>query len=30
MIERANQVWCADVTYVLMARVFVYLVAIMD
>ena len=30
VIERANQVWCADVTYVPMARGFVYLVAIMD
>ena len=30
VIERANQVWCADVTYVPMARGFVYLMAIMD
>jgi putative transposase len=29
-IERANQVWCADITYIPMARGFVYLVAIMD
>jgi putative transposase len=30
VIERANQVWCADVTYIPMAKGFVYLVAIMD
>ncbi len=29
-IERANQVWCADITYIPMARGFVYLVALMD
>ena len=29
-IERANQVWCADVTYIPMGRGFLYLVAIMD
>jgi putative transposase len=29
-IERPDQVWCADITYVPMARGFVYLVAIMD
>src|SRR6266851_9539261 len=29
-ITRANQVWCADVTYIPMARGFLYLVAIMD
>lgn len=29
-IERANQVWCADVTYIPMSKGFVYLVAIMD
>ena len=29
-IERVNQVWCSDVTYIPMARGFVYLVVIMD
>jgi putative transposase len=29
-IERPNQVWCADISYIPMARGFVYLVAIMD
>jgi len=29
-IERPNQVWCADVTYIPMRKGFVYLVAIMD
>ncbi|RCN56212.1 IS3 family transposase [Acidiferrobacter thiooxydans] len=29
-ITRPNQVWCADVTYIPMARGFCYLVAIMD
>ena len=29
-ITRANQVWAADVTYIPMARGFLYLVAIMD
>ena len=29
-IERVNQVWCADITYIPMARGFLYLVAIMD
>jgi putative transposase len=29
-VARPNQVWCADVTYVPMARGFLYLVAIMD
>jgi putative transposase len=29
-IKRPNQVWCADITYIPMARGFVYLVAIMD
>ncbi|MGH8185430.1 MAG: IS3 family transposase [Steroidobacteraceae bacterium] len=29
-IERPNQVWSADITYIPMARGFVYLVAIMD
>ncbi len=30
LIERVNQVWCADITYVPMAKGFVYLVAVMD
>jgi putative transposase len=29
-IERVNQVWCADVTYIPMARSFLYLVVVMD
>jgi putative transposase len=29
-IERPNQVWCADITYIPMRRGFAYLVAIMD
>ena len=29
-IERVDQVWCADITYIPMARGFLYLVAIMD
>ena len=29
-IERANQVWAADITYIPMAKGFVYLVAIID
>ena len=29
-IERVNQVWCADITYIPMRKGFVYLVAIMD
>ena len=29
-IDRPDQVWCADVTYIPMARGFLYLVAIMD
>lgn len=29
-IDRPNQVWCADITYVPMAKGFVYLVAVMD
>src|SRR6202030_275149 len=29
-IERVNQLWCADVTYIPMARGFLYLVVIMD
>jgi putative transposase len=30
IIDRPNQVWCADITYIPMARGFVYLVAVMD
>jgi putative transposase len=30
IIDRPNQVWCADVTYIPMRRGFLYLVAIMD
>jgi transposase InsO family protein len=30
VIERVNRVWCADITYVPMAKGFVYLVAVMD
>ena len=29
-IERPNQVWCADITYLPMKRGFLYLIAIMD
>ena len=29
-IARVNQVWCADITYIPMARGFLYLVVIMD
>ena len=29
-IERPNQVWCADITYIRMWRGFAYLVAVMD
>ena len=29
-ITRPNRVWAADITYILMARGFLYLVAIMD
>jgi putative transposase len=29
-IEKPNQVWCADITYIPMAKGFVYLVAVMD
>lgn len=29
-INRSNQVWCTDITYIPMARGFAYLVAIMD
>jgi putative transposase len=30
VIERVNQVWCSDVTYIPMAKGFVYLVVVMD
>jgi putative transposase len=30
LIDRPNQVWCADITYIPMARGFVYLVVVMD
>ena len=30
VIDRPNQVWCTDVTYVPMARGFLFLVAILD
>jgi len=29
-IDRPNQVWCADITYIPVQRGFLYLVAIMD
>ena len=29
-VERPNQVWCADITYLPMRKGFLYLVAIMD
>jgi putative transposase len=29
-IDRPNQVWCADITYIPMAKGFVYMVAVMD
>jgi putative transposase len=29
-IERRDQVWCTDITYIPMARGFLYLVAVMD
>jgi putative transposase len=29
-VERSNQVWCSDVTYIPMAKGFLYLVVIMD
>ena len=29
-IDRSNQVWCADITYIPLAKGFVYLVAVMD
>jgi putative transposase len=30
LIDRPNQVWCADMTYLPMRRGFLYLVAVMD
>ena len=30
VIDRPNQVWCVDITYIPMRRGFLYLVAIMD
>ena len=30
VVERPNQVWCADITYIAMRRGFAFLVAIMD
>jgi putative transposase len=30
LIDRPNQVWCADITYIPMRRGFLYLVAVMD
>ena len=30
MINRVNQVWCTDITYIPMRKGFLYLVAIMD
>ncbi len=30
VIDRPNQVWCADITYIPVSRGFLYLVAIMD
>ena len=30
VIDRSNQVWCTDVTYIPMAKGFLYLVAVMD
>jgi len=30
VIDRPNQVWCTDITYIPMAKGFVYLVAVMD
>ena len=29
-IDRPNQVWCADITYIPMAKGFAYLIAVMD
>ena len=30
VLDRPNQVWCADLTYIPMRRGFLYLVAVMD
>lgn len=30
VVDRSNQVWCADITYIPMRRGFLYLVAVMD
>jgi putative transposase len=30
VIDRPNQVWCADINYILIRRGFLYLLAIMD
>ncbi len=30
VVDRPNQVWCADITYIAMRRGFLYLVAVMD
>ena len=30
VIDRTNQVWCTDITYIPMQRGFMYLMAIMD
>jgi putative transposase len=30
IIDKPNQVWCADITYIPLAKGFLYLVAIMD
>jgi putative transposase len=30
VIERPNQVWCSDITYIPMAKGFIYLAAVMD
>ncbi len=30
VIDRPDQVWCADITYIRLAQGFIYLVAIMD
>ncbi len=30
VVDRPNQVWCVDITYIPMRRGFLYLVAVMD